>query len=123
MKIHRPKSLIAAVLFTALFGSGTALAANEPPSDEVATASSDKDMSHDSTQPMNDTWITTKVKSELLADKDVKGMDIHVTTVNGVVTLVGELDSKTAVDKAIAVTKGVRGVKDVDAQALKVRGS
>jgi len=123
MKIRQPQMLTAALL-AALFGSGAALAANDPPPprDTSATAT-DKDTSHDSEQPVTDTWITTKVKSELLAAEDVKGTDINVTTINGVVTLAGVLDSKTAVDKAIAVTKGVKGVKSVDTQALKSRGS
>ncbi|MEG1681030.1 MAG: BON domain-containing protein, partial [Stenotrophomonas sp.] len=45
--------------------------------------------SHESEQPGTDTWITTKVKAELLTTKDVSGMEIKVETVNGVVTLSG----------------------------------
>lgn len=118
MKIRQPQLLTAALL-AALFGSGAALAANDSPRDHAAT----KDMSHESDQPVSDTWITTKVKSELLADTEVKGTDINVSTTNGVVTLAGVLDSKDAVNKAVAVTKGIKGVKSVDTQALKSRGS
>lgn len=46
----------------------------------------------DSEQPGSDTWITTKVKSSLLADSDVAGLKIDVETVNGVVTLTGQVE-------------------------------
>lgn len=75
----------------------------------------------DSQQPVGDTWITTKVKTELLADSDVKGTDINVSTKNGVVTLAGVLDNQMAIDKAVTIAKGVKGVSDVDTRALKLR--
>lgn len=81
----------------------------------------DKPNSHESEQPVGDTWITTKVKSELLADSAVKGTDINVSTTNGVVTLAGVLDNQTAIDKAITIAKNVKGVTDVDTRALKLR--
>ena len=75
----------------------------------------------DSEQPVTDTWITTKVKADLATTDGVKSTDISVNTTNGVVTLIGVLDSKTAVDKAIAVAKGIKGVTDVDASGLKAK--
>ncbi|MBX3724706.1 MAG: BON domain-containing protein [Xanthomonadales bacterium] len=75
----------------------------------------------DSSQPVTDTWITTKVKSTLLADGDVAGTDINVTTVDGVVTLAGVLNSQAAVEKAIDLTRGIEGVVAVDTRALTVR--
>ncbi len=74
-----------------------------------------------SDQPLADTWITTKVKTELATTEGVKSSDISVSTLNGVVTLIGVLDSKVAVDKATAVTRSVKGVHSVDAAGLKVR--
>ena len=74
-----------------------------------------------SEQPVTDTWITTKVKSELATTKGVSSTDITVKTSNGIVTLIGTQDTKTSVDKAVAVAKAVKGVKDVDASALKSR--
>ena len=73
-----------------------------------------------SAQPGTDTWITTKVKAELLATKGISSTDISVN--NGVVTLSGVVDSKVQVEKAVAVTRAVKGVRDVDASALKARG-
>jgi hyperosmotically inducible protein len=74
---------------------------------------------NDSDQPVTDTWITTKVKSELATTDGVKSMDIDVKTVNGAVTLTGMLASEMAVKKAIAAAKSIKGVTDVDATGLK----
>lgn len=75
----------------------------------------------ESEQPVTDTWITTKVKTTLLATEGVAGSDINVSTVDGVVTLAGVLDTQAAVDKAIEVTRGIEGVVSVDTRALKTR--
>jgi hyperosmotically inducible protein len=72
-----------------------------------------------SDQPVADTWITTKVKSELATTKEVKSMDISVKTIDGVVHLSGTQPNETAVKKAVATAKGVKGVQRVDASDLK----
>jgi hyperosmotically inducible protein len=74
-----------------------------------------------SEQPVTDTWITTKVKAELATTEGIKSGDISVTTKNGLVTLSGTVNSKAQVQKAIALTKSVKGVKDVDSTALSSR--
>ena len=75
----------------------------------------------ESDQPVTDTWITTKVKTELATTDGVKSMDINVETVDGVVSLIGVLESDMAVEKAVAAAKSVKGVKSVDASALKTK--
>ena len=75
---------------------------------------------NESEQPGTDTWITTKVKAELLTTKDVSGMEIKVETVNGAVTLSGTVASKVEADRAIAAAKGIKGVTSVDSSALTV---
>jgi hyperosmotically inducible periplasmic protein len=72
-----------------------------------------------SDQPVTDTWITTKVKSELATTDGVKSMDIGVKTIDGVVTLTGVLKSDIAVKKAVAAAQSVKGVKSVDSSGLK----
>ena len=61
-----------------------------------------------------DSAITAKVKTAMLADSDVKGLQINVDTTNGVVTLTGTVDNKTHIDKAVSLTKGIEGVKSVE---------
>ena len=75
---------------------------------------------HESEQPGTDTWITTKVKSELLTTKDVSGMEIKVETVNGMVALSGTVATKVEADRAIAAAKSIKGVKSVDSSTLMV---
>ena len=72
-----------------------------------------------SDQPVTDTWITTKVKSELATTDGVKSMDVSVKTVDGVVTLTGVLANDMAVKKAVAAAQSVKGVKSVDSSGLK----
>jgi len=63
---------------------------------------------------IDDSAITTKVKSALLGDPDVKSFDIKVETRKGEVQLSGFVDTQVQMDRAIAVAKGVEGVKSVD---------
>lgn len=62
---------------------------------------------------ISDTWITTKVQSMYFLDREVKGMDIDVTTKGGVVTLTGTVDSVAAREKAKLDAKSIEGVKQV----------
>ncbi|WP_269505079.1 BON domain-containing protein [Burkholderia sp. IMCC1007] len=88
---------------------------------QAASSSADSGMTNGSDQPVTDTWITTKVKSELATAKGVKSTDISVKTVDGVVTLTGVLPSRSAVKKAVAVTRSIKGVKHVDSSGLKAK--
>ncbi|UVE69867.1 BON domain-containing protein [Burkholderia pyrrocinia] len=86
-----------------------------------ASAGNGNGMQAESNQPVTDTWITTKVKSQLAATDGVKSLDIGVKTVDGIVTLTGVLPNKIAVKKAIAVSRAIKGVKHVDASGLKAK--
>lgn len=79
-----------------------------------------EDESSSATQAVSDAWITTKVKAELATADGVSSTDISVTTVDGVVTLTGVLPTRMAVNAAVAHTRSVKGVIDVDAAGLKV---
>ncbi|MGC1549255.1 MAG: BON domain-containing protein [Rhodanobacter sp.] len=67
---------------------------------------------------VDDTWITTKVKSEFVAAKHVKASDITVNTTDGVVTLSGTASSAQEKKDAVRIAKKVKGVKSVDASGL-----
>ena len=86
---------------------------------QTATAKT-KEAAEDGEHMAGDAWITTKVKAQLLADSDVKGLDINVSTKDGVVTLAGVVPSTAMRDKAVSITKDVEGVKEVNTRALKV---
>lgn len=65
---------------------------------------------------IDDGVITTKVKSALLADDTVKGLDINVDTNQGTVRLSGAVDSQAQVDMATQIAKSVEGVQDVQSE-------
>ncbi|MCR6663300.1 MAG: BON domain-containing protein [Luteimonas sp.] len=103
-------------------------AVTPPPAEPVATdpalQGNDALYSADasrSDQPVDDTWITTKVKSSLLADSDVSGLDINVETVNGVVTLSGQVDQQAQIEHATNIARGIEGVTDVRTTELVSR--
>jgi len=62
---------------------------------------------------VDDSVITTKVKSLLAADDFLKSFEISVETYKGTVQLSGFVDSQKAVDKAGEIASGVKGVKSV----------
>ena len=62
---------------------------------------------------LNDAYITSLIKAHLFGISDVKAFDIHVTTVNGVVTLTGTAPSAELRDKAVSYAKETKGVKQV----------
>jgi hyperosmotically inducible protein len=68
----------------------------------------------------DDTWITTKVKSEFAANKSVKATDISVSTTEGVVTLTGTVATAKEKSHAEMIAKKVKGVKSVDASGVTV---
>ena len=59
-----------------------------------------------------DTWITSKVKSQMLSTKELKSTLIKVVTENDTVYLMGVVTEKEA-DMAIEVARNVQGVKRV----------
>ena len=72
-----------------------------PPSTTVGTA-------------IDDSVVTARVKSALLRDPDVKSFGFKVETRKGEVLLSGFVENQTQIDRAIEVTRGVEGVKNVD---------
>lgn len=70
---------------------------------------------------IDDSWITTKVKTQLLADAAVKGLDINVDTKANVVSLTGVVPTNAARNAAIAIARNTKGVRDVNAGKLVIR--
>jgi len=62
---------------------------------------------------VDDSWITTKVKSDMVADNEVSARKIKVKTVKGVVTLTGKADNWEEANKAAEIAHGVAGVTEV----------
>jgi osmotically-inducible protein OsmY len=62
---------------------------------------------------LTDAAITSEVKTKFLAEPGVSGLDIHVDTNNGVVTLSGNVKSKAEAAKAMSIARDSKGVKRV----------
>ena len=77
-----------------------------------------KEAATDTKEAVSDAWITTKVKSTLLLTRNVDGLDIEVTTDNGIVKLSGEVDSPAERTRAVDLASNIRGVKKVDSMPL-----
>ncbi|MHB8405826.1 MAG: BON domain-containing protein [Gammaproteobacteria bacterium] len=65
---------------------------------------------------VDDSYLTSAVKTKLLGDIALKSFDIHVVTKAGVVTLSGTLPNTDLRDEAIRTAKSVGGVKGVIAE-------
>ncbi len=60
----------------------------------------------------NDTWITTKVKSKLLANEEIDGSNIKVVTEGGVIYLMG-IVRRTTANRAAEIASTTRGARRV----------
>ena len=62
---------------------------------------------------LGDTRTTTRVKTAIYNEPELKVMSIHVATEDGVVTLSGAVKSRAERAKAVQVARKVEGVKQV----------
>ena len=62
---------------------------------------------------VDDSVITTKIKSLLAEDEFLKSFQISVETRKGIVELSGFVDTQKSKDKAGQIARGVGGVKSV----------
>src|SRR5271166_2017009 len=64
---------------------------------------------HGTVTALDDTRITTEVKTDLAAAKDLRSGQIHVTTTAGVVTLDGLVHNSAVVARAEAIARNASG--------------
>jgi hyperosmotically inducible protein len=70
---------------------------------------------------IDDSVVTTKVKTALYNDPDIKSFDLKVETRKGAVQLSGFVVNQSQIDRAIATARSVEGVKSVDnSMSIKV---
>ena len=65
-------------------------------------------------QYFDDTWITTRVKTSLIGNPDVKATEVNVETFKGVVQLSGFVSSEAAMAHAVLIAQGIQGVTSVE---------
>jgi hyperosmotically inducible protein len=83
----------------------TVLATLSSPADAQAT--------RDTSTIVNDAWITTQIYARFFMDPDIKGRNLSVETMSGVVTLTGTVQSTAERNQAVAKAKTTEGVKQV----------
>ena len=62
---------------------------------------------------IDDTVITTKVKAAIFNEPTLKSAEINVETYKGEVQLSGFVNSRSDIDTAVRIARGVKGVKSV----------
>ena len=62
---------------------------------------------------VDDTVITTKVKTAIFNEPSLKSAEINVETFKGTVQLTGFVSSRADINKAVDVARGVPGVTSV----------
>jgi len=70
---------------------------------------------------VDDSVITTKVKTEIFKDASLKSAEINVETFKGVVQLSGFVNSQADIDRAVDVASSVKGVTSVK-NDMRVKG-
>ena len=96
-------------IYAAMYGLAAAIAVSMPMArPAVAEGAAEKTGEY-----IDDSMLTTKVKAALVAEKNLKSLDISVESTDGVVTLSGAVVSSAQIKQAVDVAKHVQGVKDV----------
>jgi hyperosmotically inducible protein len=70
---------------------------------------------------IDDAWITAKVKTLILKDEGVKGLDVNVETHKGMVQLAGWVNTPAQIAEAEKIALSVEGVKGVKNDLLVKR--
>jgi hypothetical protein len=127
---HQRSMLFAAILAgTALMATGCGQRSSTETTGQKIDRTADKvaaatDRATDKASvAIDDTAITTKVKSAVFAEPGLKTLQIGVDTKDGVVTLSGAVDTPDMKDRAMQIAQHVDGVRSVvDNLAIKSAG-
>ena len=127
---HQRSILFAAILAgTAVMAGGCGQRSSTPTTGQNINSTADKvaaateRATDKAATAVDDTAITTKVKSAVLAEPGLKSLQIGVDTKDGVVTLSGAVDTPDMKDRAMQIAQHVDGVRSVvDNLAIKSAG-
>ena len=70
---------------------------------------------------LDDTVMTTKVKAAVFGEPSLKSAEINVETFKGVVQLIGFVNSRADINKAVEVARSVKSVESVK-NDMRVKG-
>lgn len=111
----RAPQLFCGVLALALAASGCHRPASRADVKETASdaAAKIKAESAEARDQLADVWLSTKIHSKFVGDRDIEAREISVSTKDGVVTLKGRVLNEPMRQLAIAIAKDTDGVKQV----------
>ena len=72
---------------------------------------------------VDDSIVSARVKSALIADPAVNGFDFKIATRKGEVQISGFADSELQVERAITIARSVEGVKSIDNKVALKNGA
>lgn len=75
------------------------------------------------TAPIDDATLNSAVQSKLASDKLVSDRKITISTKDGVVSLIGKVNTDEEARKAIEITESTPGIKDTDITHLVIEES
>lgn len=84
------------------------------PTESTSTPQKVENAADKTGQALDDSAITAKAKLALAGESDLKSMSISVETVQGRVTLSGNVPSEAESQRAATVVSGLEGVKGVE---------
>ncbi len=115
--VRMKKSLLSLMLAgcSVLSLSGCLLAAGAAGGEAAYVATQDD---RTAGQTIDDQVIHTSIKSKLLADPDVSGLDINVDVNKGQVQLRGYVKTQKEIDRAVQIAQLTDGVKGVESRLV-----
>ncbi|TBU75145.1 BON domain-containing protein [Phytopseudomonas daroniae] len=85
-----------------------------------STSAEAQNAANDAAASISDSWITSKVKSSFLYSRNLDSLNIKVETRDGFVSLSGTVLSNAEKRLAVETARNIRGVRGVDADALRI---
>ncbi len=112
--MNKSSNLVVKLLILLLFFACAYTYADTPPTPASATSAQ---------QNISDSWITTKIKSQLATTRGVDASSINVSTENKVVTLSGVCSTLKCAMKTIKIAESTQGVSSVNFDDLSIKDS
>lgn len=85
-----------------------------------STSAEAQNAANDAAASISDAWITSKVKASFLYSRNLDALNIKVDTREGFVSLSGTVLSNAEKRLAMETARNIRGVRGVDADALRI---
>lgn len=85
-----------------------------------STSAEAQNTANDAAASISDAWITSKVKASFLYSRNLDALNIKVDTREGFVSLSGTVLSNAEKRLAMETARNIRGVRGVDADALRI---